>query len=84
MHDPSGPGRVNWDSITERKLFNLQDDIFERKNLNEDLRYKPICIDFEKMLFKIINNSTKIGGLQEKTMIDKETIEHLKALGYLR
>jgi len=84
MHDSSGPERVNWNSITERELFNIQDDPFERINLYEDLRYRPICINFEKTLFKIIKDSAKINGSQKKTKIDKETIEHLKSLGYLR
>jgi hypothetical protein len=83
MKDPSKPERVNWDSIIQRKLFDLKNDPQEKNNLYKDLKYRKACIEFEKMLMKIINNSAKFNRSQKETEITEETIKQMKSLGYL-
>jgi arylsulfatase A-like enzyme len=83
MRNPSKPERVNWDSISERRLFDLKNDPLEQSNLYTDLKFRRVCINFEKMIFKIIKNSSKTNRSIKKTTVNKETIKHLEALGYL-
>jgi arylsulfatase A-like enzyme len=83
MKNPSKPGRANWDSITGRKLFDLKEDPSEKNNLYKNLKYRQICIDFEKTLKRIIKNSARTNRTTKKTEISEETIKQLEALGYL-
>lgn len=83
MKDPAKPERVNWDEIIKRQLFNLKADPFEKNDLYKDLKYRNACIEFEKMLKTIINNSVKLNTSPKETEITQETIKKLEALGYL-
>jgi arylsulfatase A-like enzyme len=83
MKNPSNPGRFDWDSIIQRKLFDLKTDPLEKNNLYKDLEYRQASIEFEKELFKIITDSVKLNRSQKETEISEETIKNLEALGYL-
>jgi hypothetical protein len=83
MKDPAKPERVNWDKIIKRQLFDLKADPLEKNDLYKDLKYRNACIEFEKMLKAIINNSVKLNLSQKETEISQETIKRLEALGYL-
>lgn len=82
MVRPEKPGRINWSRVIERRLYNLEDDPLEKKNLFEDEKFKPTCLNLEKTLKKIFKNSVKYGP-SKKTKLDEKTINDLKQLGYL-
>lgn len=84
MQNPSKAERVNWNSITERRLFDLKNDPLEQNNLYKDLKYRKICNNLEKVLKKIIKSSAGTNRPVKKTKLNKKTIEHLKSLGYLK
>ena len=75
MRSPSKPERVNWNSISERRLFDLKNDPLEQNNLYNDLKFRRICIHFEKMIIKIIKNSSKTNRSRKETKISEETIK---------
>ena len=83
MANPSPGDRVNWEAITERKLFDLKKDPLEKTNLYSDLKFRGICINFEKMLIKIIKDSTGTNRTFKVATVDQETLNQMKALGYL-
>lgn len=83
MDNPSPGDRVNWEAVTDRKLFDLKNDPLEKKNLYADLKFRGICINFEKMLKKIIKDSTGANRPPKETTVDQETLNQMKALGYL-
>jgi arylsulfatase A-like enzyme len=83
MKNPSKPGRVDWDSISQRRLFDLKTDPLEQKNLYVDLKFRRICIEFEKVLLHTIKNSAKTNQRGKETAISEETIKQMEALGYL-
>ncbi len=82
MMAPSKSERVNWNLITRRRLFDLKNDPLEQRDLYPDLKFRRICIEFEKKLTRIIKNSAKSNVQRQKTTISKETIKQLKTLGY--
>lgn len=83
MDNPSPGDRVNWEAVTDRKLFDLKNDPLEKKNLYTDMKFRGICINFEKMLIKIIKDSTGTNRSFKETTVDQETLNQMKALGYL-
>lgn len=83
MKDPAPGNRVNWEAVTERRLFDLKNDPLEKKNLYDDLKFRGICINFEKMLIKIIKDSSAINRPAKETTVDQETLNQMKGLGYL-
>jgi len=83
MKEPFKPGRINWNSIIMRRLYDLKEDPLEQNNLYKDLKFRRICIDFEKTLLKIINNSAKTNRSGKETKLDDETLGQMEALGYL-
>ena len=83
MGKPFKTGRVNWETITERRLFDLKNDPLEKNNLFTDLKFRQVCINFEKMLRNIIDHSVSADFAVEEAEISEETIDQLKALGYL-
>ncbi len=83
MQKPFKTGRVNWETISERRLFDLKKDPQEINNLFEDLKFRQVCINLEKMLRKIIDHSISSNFAVEETEISEDTIDQLKALGYL-
>ena len=83
MQNPSKLERANWDSIRERRLFNLEDDPLERKNLYNDPKFRNDCVDLENMLKEIIEESASTYKETGEITLDPETLEQMKALGYL-
>ena len=83
MKAPFSNDRTNWDAVTERRLYNLKNDPGEKNNLYNSLKYKGICVNFEKMLREIIKKSADINFTTKETTIDQETLNQMKALGYL-
>ncbi|UCH97575.1 MAG: sulfatase [Candidatus Aminicenantes bacterium] len=83
MKRPDKPGRVNWDNVIDRRLFDLETDPLEKKNLFKQSKFKNTCIHLEKILKKILEKSSGRYELTKEADIDKETLEHMKALGYL-
>ncbi|HLP62590.1 MAG TPA: hypothetical protein VK186_27370, partial [Candidatus Deferrimicrobium sp.] len=83
MENPAPGNRVNWEAVSERRLFDLKNDPLEKKNLYGDLKSRNICINFEKMLIKIIKDSTGTNRTTKEAVVDQETLNQMKALGYL-
>ena len=83
MRNPSKPERINWDSIVRRRLYDLRNDPLEKNNLYKNLKFRQICIDFEKILVNVVTNSAKTDFSINKTKISEKTIKDLAALGYL-
>jgi choline-sulfatase len=83
MVKPNKPGRVNWDRVIQQRLYNLEEDPLEKKNLFEDEKFKNTCLNFEKALKRILKASAKYGPSKE-TKLDEETINQLKQLGYIQ
>jgi hypothetical protein len=81
--EPFNRERTNWKAVTQRRLFDVKNDPLEQKNLYPDLKYRRICIELEKKLVQIIKNSAQSNFQVRETIIGKETINQLKALGYL-
>jgi len=84
MKNPSGPGRVNWKSIKKRRLFNLKTDPFEKTNLAKKSLFDETIKSLEKLLIDEITESTKLCASKNQAELLEETIEQLKALGYLQ
>jgi arylsulfatase A-like enzyme len=82
MMKPEKTGRINWDRVISRRLYNLKEDPQEKKNLFKEEKFKNTCMDFEKALKNILKVSVKYGPSKTKKL-DDETIDHLKQLGYL-
>ncbi|MCU0285990.1 MAG: sulfatase [Acidobacteria bacterium] len=83
MENPSPGNRANWEAITERRLFDLKSDPLEKTNLYPDLKFRNICLNLEKMLVKMIKESTGNNRSFKETTVDQETLDQMKALGYL-
>jgi arylsulfatase A-like enzyme len=84
MGNPSKVERVNWNSISQRRLFDLKNDPLEQINLCKDLKFRGISTKLEKRLKKAIENSSKSHFKRKETTIDEKTLEQLEALGYLK
>jgi hypothetical protein len=83
MMKPNKQGRVNWRRIYKRKLYDLKSDYLEKKNLYKNLKFESTCIHMEKILRNILEDSSRSFGSAKTTRVSKETIEHMKSLGYL-
>jgi len=83
MNNPSNMERVNWDSIINRRLFDLKNDPLEKKNLYNDLKFQEHSANLEKMLKQILTESSRTNRTTGEVTLDKETLEQMKALGYL-
>ena len=83
MKKPSGPKRVNWDAVVQRRLFDLKNDPEETKDVYSDLKFRGLCINFEKLLRKVIKKSSFTNQRVTETTVDDETLNQMKALGYL-
>jgi arylsulfatase A-like enzyme len=84
MAQPKQKGRLNWDKIIKRRLFDLGKDPLEKRDLySRELKYKNIASKFEDQLKKIISDSVRLNTSDEETVLDEKTIQHLKAMGYL-
>jgi len=81
--EPFNRERTNWKSVTQRRLFDLKNDPLEQNDLYPDLKYRRICMELEEKLVQIIKNSAQTNFKVRKTALSKETLKHLKALGYL-
>ena len=80
---PLNQQRANWDLVTQRRLFDLKNDPLELRDLYPELRYRSICIQLEKTLVRIIKDSAQPDFQVRETALSKETINQLKAFGYL-
>lgn len=83
MEEPAGKLRVNWDKISQRRLFNLKDDPKEMRNLFNNPQYHGLCMDLEDMLRKIIQNSGNNRFATEQTQLLQKTLDQMRTLGYL-
>ncbi|MCP4147586.1 MAG: sulfatase-like hydrolase/transferase [bacterium] len=83
MSKPFKKGKVNWENVTERRLFDLKKDPLEKTNLYLQPKFKGICINFEKMLKKLIKQSASTNLTTKHTTVDQETLDQMEALGYL-
>jgi arylsulfatase A-like enzyme len=83
MKAPLKNDRTNWDVVTERRLFDLKNDPGEKSNLYNELKHKGVCVNFEKMLREIIKTSAGTNLTTKETTVDQETLNQMKALGYL-
>jgi arylsulfatase A-like enzyme len=83
VEEPHNQERANWKAVTQRRLFDLKNDPLEQRDLYPDLKYRRICIQLEKTLVRIIKDSARSDFQVRETAISKETIDQLKALGYL-
>jgi arylsulfatase A-like enzyme len=83
MKEPFSNDRANWDGVTERRLYDLKNDPGEKNNLYNSLKYKGICVSFEKMLRETIKKSAAANLTTKETPIDQETLNQMKGLGYL-
>lgn len=83
MLKPEKPGRINWDRVIKPRLYDLEADPREEKNLFEDEKFKNTCLNLEKALKNILKISVKYGPAKT-TALDEETINQLKQLGYIQ
>ncbi|MCP5102545.1 MAG: sulfatase-like hydrolase/transferase [bacterium] len=83
MDKPTGRARINWDAVRERRLYDLKKDPLEKNNLYNDLKFRNLCINLEKMLKGIIKESAATNRTTGETDVDPETLKQMKALGYL-
>ncbi len=83
MKKPDQPGRLNWDNVTERRLFDLDADPLEKKNLFKNKAFIAAGQGLEKMLKMILKGSASQFDSKEETTVNKEIIDHMKTLGYL-
>jgi arylsulfatase A-like enzyme len=84
MNQPSGRSRANWNGIFERRLFDLAQDPLEKNNLCRAKEKRAACLKHEAALRKIIEDSGREMKPQVKTTIEKQTVEQMKALGYIQ
>ena len=83
MSAPSNRERVNWDAVTDRRLFDLNNDPSEEKNLYNDLKFSEHGINLEKKLKEILTESSRADQTTGEVTLDGETLEQMHALGYL-
>ena len=83
MKNPSKLDRVNWDGVKERRLFDLKNDPSEQRNLYNDVKFKEHSDNLEKMLKQILTESSRTNRTTAEVTLDEETLEQMKALGYL-
>jgi arylsulfatase A-like enzyme len=83
MKAPLKNDRTNWETVAERRLFDLKNDPGEKTNLYLSLKHKGACVNFEKMLREIIKTSSSTNLTTKETTVDQETLNQMKALGYL-
>ncbi|UCH93851.1 MAG: sulfatase-like hydrolase/transferase, partial [Candidatus Aminicenantes bacterium] len=77
------PGRVNWEAISRRRLYDIKNDPLEETNLTWKPEFKETYLNLEKTFKRILENSTNPFGPAKEIKVDKEFIEHMKSLGYL-
>ena len=83
MSNPANRERVSWDSITNRRLFDLKKDPSEKKNLYDDLKFSAHGVNLEKKLKEILTESSSTDRTTSEVTLDQETLEQMQALGYL-
>jgi len=68
------------------ELYDLEKDPLEKNNLINDSEYESIAISLEKDIenwANKINLNLDLYKVEEKTELDEETLEQLRALGYM-
>jgi arylsulfatase A-like enzyme len=83
IEGPPNQQRANWNLITQRRLFDLENDPLELRDLYPDLKYRNICIQLEKTMIRIIKDSAQPDFQVRETAISNETLNQIRALGYL-
>jgi arylsulfatase A-like enzyme len=83
MNEVSGGAKVNWEKISQRRLFDLANDPGETRNLYDDPRYRKLCNDLERSLMEIIRKSASARFAADSAQVSEETLKQMKALGYL-
>jgi arylsulfatase A-like enzyme len=83
MKKTDNRARVNWEKIKERRLYNLKTDPLEKINLYDTPEYKETCANLEKLLKRILDQSSDPDFSPKETTIEEKTLEQMKALGYL-
>jgi len=83
MRNPKKPERVNWDNIIRRRLYDLKKDPLEENNIYENKEYRQLCINFEKMIKKIVRDSANFKKSKGKVKVNQETLDDLESLGYI-
>lgn len=84
MLGPLGSGRVNWPAISQRRLFDLKNDPLEKTDLYDSPKFRQVCLNLEKLLQKIIGDSVNNNLAAGQAEIDTQTLEQMRALGYLK
>jgi arylsulfatase A-like enzyme len=83
MPNPYNRERVNWDTITNRRLFDLTKDPSEMQNLYNDAKYAGHGVHLEKKLKGILTESSIVDRTTGEITLDQETLDQMQALGYL-
>ena len=83
MANPANRERVNWNTITNRRLFDLEKDPSEAKNLLSDSNFLEHGVHLEKKLKQILAESSGADQTAGEVTLDQDTLEQMKALGYL-
>ena len=83
MKDSSKPGRADWENITERRLYDLKTDPGEKENLYKHPDFKETCLHLEKLLKTVLTHSAEPFGPSREAVVSEETLEQLRALGYI-
>ncbi len=83
MSKPANRERVNWDTIKNRRLFDLKKDPSEEQNLCTDVKFAGHCADLEEKLKGILAESSGADRTTGEVTIDQETLDQMQALGYL-
>ncbi len=83
MNHPHGPGRMNWRQIRHRRLFNLETDPGELRNLAHRAFFKRVGRSMEQNLARILIESVRLNTRAHTESISEETRNQLRSLGYL-
>ena len=75
--------RINWNKVSERRLFHLPNDPLEKTDLSKNPKYIQTGNRLEEMLKEIIRQSAAANFKRKEGVMDKKTLELLKTLGYL-
>lgn len=82
MHGADAPGRVNWQGVTKRRLFDLEADPGERVNLCGEPGGAALCDVHQATLRTIVTESVR-GRSASTVKLLPSTLEQIQALGYV-